>query len=213
MTESLRLYPNNAKGHYTLALDLTELGRNSEAMAHYSEAARLRPRDAMMLLNFGALLAEQGQLDKAVERFEAALELEPGNAQAHLNLGNAFNQQGRVAEALKHYRTAVRLAPTWPDGLNRLACVLATDRDSRIRDGASAVRFAETANRLTERRQPVLLNTLAAAYAEAGRFDEAVATEQRALELASASNLKGLAPQIQTCLQLYQAGKPFHQTH
>jgi tetratricopeptide (TPR) repeat protein len=211
-TESLRLFPNHAKGHYSLALDLTDLGRTSEAIAHYSEAARLRPRHASTQVNLGVLLAEQGRLAEAMPHFLAALKLEPDNAQAHFNLANALNQQGETDAAMGQYRAALDLAPAWPEALNRLSRLLATHQDARFRDGAAAVRLAETANRLTEHSQPALLNTLAAAYAEAGRFDEAVTAEQRALKLALASGRTGLTPELQNCLQLYQAGKPYHES-
>jgi Flp pilus assembly protein TadD len=207
--ESLRLNPNNAKGHYSVALDLAELGRPAEAMAHYNEATRLRPRDVPTRLNLGILLAEQGHVADATDQFLAAVHSEPGNAQAHLNLANALNQQGKTPEALPHYRAALDLAPSWPEALNRLACLLATHREARFRDGLTAVRLAEAANQSTSYSQPVLLNTLGAAYAEAGRFREAVVTEQRALRLVLESGPKGLSPQIQRCLELYQAGRSY----
>jgi tetratricopeptide (TPR) repeat protein len=124
-------------------------------------------------------------------------------------LANALNQQGRTAEALAQYRVTLDLAPAWPQALNRFAFVLATHPEARFRDGAAAVRLAEAANKLTDQSQPLLLNTLAAAYAEAGHFDKAVAVEQRACQLALNSSQKGLGPQMQNCLQLYQAGKSY----
>jgi Flp pilus assembly protein TadD len=144
-----------------------------------------------------------------MDQFLAALKVEPENALAHLNLANALNQQGRTAEAIGHYRVALELDAAWPEALNRLACVLATHQDARFRDGARAVRLAEKANELTDHSQPALLNTLAAAYAEAGRFDQAVATEQRALQITLASAHRGLSPQIRNCLLLYQSGRPY----
>jgi Flp pilus assembly protein TadD len=210
-TESLRLYPNNAKVHYSLAMDLADLGQASEAIAHYSEAARLRPRDASTHLNWGVLLAQEGRVAEASEHFVAAIKLEPENAPARLNLANALNQQGRTADALAQYRATLDLAPTWPQALNRLAFVLATHQEAKFRDGATAVRLAEAANKLTAETQPALMNTLAAAYAEAGHFDKAVAAGQRAWQLALNSSQNTLIPQIQNCLQLYREGKPYHE--
>ena len=209
--ESLRLYPNNAKGHYNMAMDLTDLGRVPEAIEHYLEAARLRLRDAGTRINVGVLLAQQGKLSEALEQFLAAVKSEPGNAQGHLNLANALRQQGQAEVAFGHYRAAIRLAPEWPEALNRFACILATDKVARFRDGATAVRLAEAANRLTAQSHPVFLNTLAAAYAEAGRFQEAVAAEQLALEKALDAGQRRLSPQIENCLNLYRAGKPYHE--
>ena len=80
-----------------------------------------------------------------------------------------------------------------------------------VRLGPTAVRLAETANKLTDDSQPVLMNTLAEAYAEAGHFDKAVAAGQRARQLAVNSGRTALVPQIQNCLELYQAGKPYRE--
>jgi tetratricopeptide (TPR) repeat protein len=190
---------------------LANLGQTSEAIAHYREAKRLKPGDPLILLNFAILLAEKRQLSDAIEQFMAVLKVAPLDCQARLNLAQALKQQGQTPQALIQYRTALHLAPTWPEALHRFALVLATHHDARFRDGPTAVRLAETANELTHQNNVLCLNTLAAAYAEVSRFDEAVATEQQALDLALASGRKGLTPQIENSLLLYKARKPYHE--
>src|SRR5206468_4472363 len=91
------------------------------------------------------------------------------------------------------------------------ALVLATHQEAKFRDGVTAVRLAEAANKLTAETQPALMNTLAAAYAEAGHFDKAIAAGQRARQLALNLSQNALIPQIENCLQFYQAGKPYHE--
>jgi Flp pilus assembly protein TadD len=85
-----------------------------------------------------------------------------------------------------------------------------------LRNGAKAVELARRANSLTGGENPVIFRTLAAAFAEAGRFSEAVETAQRALQLAGAQSNTKLAGALQSEIELYQAGIPFHspeQTH
>src|SRR5207249_10415894 len=95
------------------------------------------------------------------------------------------------------------------DALNNLAWILATNPGDDLRDGPEAVRLAERACELTQRREPVLLGTLAAAYAETGRFTDAVTTAQKAIELAAAAGQKEVADKNRQLLELYRADKPF----
>jgi spermidine synthase len=95
--------------------------------------------------------------------------------------------------------------------LENLAWLLATDPDATNRNGAEAVRLAERACALTERQTPALVGTLAAAYAEAGRFGEAVATAQEACALASKAKDQALLRKNQELLELYRAGQAYHE--
>ncbi len=138
--------------------------------------------------------------------YREAIRLNPEQANALTNLGLILLFQGRLREAEDHYRQALQVNPDWLVGLNQLALLLATAPDPACRNGAEAVRLAERACALTGRRNPHALDTLAAAYAEAGRFDQAVAAAKAAAALADAS----LADQIHARLQLYQRRQPCH---
>ena len=208
--ESLRGDPNDPLGHYCLAQNVANLGQTSEAITHYSEALRLKPRYPSAHLKLGVLLAQEGRAADAIPHFISALKDGSANASAHVNLAIALDEQGQTDYALRHYRTAVEMEPLWPEALARLARFLATHQDPRVRDGTTAVRLAEAANQLTAHSQAALLNDLAAAYAESGRFEDAVATERRAMRLVSNSSHKELAQQIQNCLELYEERKPYH---
>ena len=97
------------------------------------------------------------------------------------------------------------------EALNNLAWILAANSSDALRNGAEAVRLAERACELSEHREPVLLGTLAAAYAEAGRFGEAVKTAEKACDLATAGDLKDVAAKNTELLELYRAGKPYRE--
>jgi Flp pilus assembly protein TadD len=152
----------------------------------------------------------KGRVDEAVAQYQEALQLKPDMAQAHVNLGNALLQKGNVVEAIAHFQQALRIEPAQPVVENNLAWLLAACSKASVRNGKAAVELASQANELTGGKNPTILHTLAAAYAEAGRFSDAVETAQRALRLAEAQNDPGLVGALQSELILYQAGKPFH---
>ena len=106
----------------------------------------------------------------------------------------------------------LRRLPESFEPLNNLAWVLATYPDSTLRDGAEAVRLAERAASLAGSNSSSAADTRAAAYAEAGRFPEAVGTIQKAIAVAQATGQTNSVAKFRTRLELYQAGKPFHET-
>jgi Flp pilus assembly protein TadD len=177
---------------------------------------QLKPDYADAHINLGSALLQAGRLDEAISHLQKALQLNPGYAKAHNNLGNAFLQKGNVTEAIAHFQQALQLEPADPWVKNNLAWLLATCADASLRNGNKAVELATQANELAGGENPIILHTLAAAFAEAGRFSEAVETAQRALHLAGAQSKTRLAGQLQSELKLYQAGSSFHspaQTH
>ena len=123
-----------------------------------------------------------------------------------------LGQLGRTREAVAQYREALRLNPNLAGALNNLAWVLATSPDDELRNGAEAVRLAERACELTHYGQPLFIGTLAAAYAEAGRFPEAVTTAEKAEQLATTAGLTAVAAKNRQLLELYRAGKPYHES-
>ena len=116
---------------------------------------------------------------------------------------------GRAKEAAKHYRRALELHSDWPEVLNNLAWILATHEDPELRNGAEAIGLAERACELKNYKAPALLDTLAAAYAEAGQFGKAVETAEKAIELARAAKSEKLAQDIQSRLNLYKSKRPY----
>ena len=117
-----------------------------------------------------------------------------------------------MEEAISQFQKALAIKPGYVAAQNNLAWVLATSPQASLRNGIKAVGLAERANQLAGGKNPVILATLAAAYAEAGRFPEAIETAQRALRLAEGQSNTALAGALQSQLKLYQAGIPFHGT-
>ena len=153
----------------------------------------------------------QSRFADAEAQFQHALEHGADPAVAHYNLGQACAGQGKSDAAIGRFREALRLQPDWPAPLNDLGWLLATHVDGRYRDGREAVKLTERAAALTRRRDAGMLDTLAAAYAEAGRFAEAEATAQEALSVAKSAGLTALAEQIEKRCQGYILQQPWRE--
>ena len=159
----------------------------------------------------GELYEEHKRLDEAVQQFREVLRLKPSNVIASACLARVLQEQGKTEEALKCYEESLRLQPDQADVLNDMAWIRATHPEAKYRDVAVAVRLAERACQLSGRKYPAFLDTLAAAYAEAGRFPEAVATAREAAALAASQGDKNLAAQIEQRAALYHAEQPYRE--
>jgi Flp pilus assembly protein TadD len=122
-----------------------------------------------------------------------------------------YQAAGKFREAIEQCRQVLRIKPDQPEALSNLAWLLATASDEKVRNGQEAVRYAEKACALTGRQQAQMVAVLAAAYAEAGRFNKATAAAQQAVELARAAGNEQLATAGEQLLQLYASGRPYHE--
>jgi len=208
----LQISPQHSGAHNWMGNALAAQNRLEEAGSHYSESVRLKPDYDDAHFNLGLNLAKQGKQAEALPHFAEAVRLNPDNAKAHAQLALALAGQHHPREALAHYREALRLKPENLEALNNLAWFLATHPQAEFRNGAQAVELAERACRLTSFKVPSVIGTLAAAYAEAGRFDEAAKSALQASTLAAMLGEASLAATNQTLLKLYQAGKAYRDT-
>jgi tetratricopeptide (TPR) repeat protein len=193
-----------------LANALLQRGKVDEAISQDELAVQTNPEYAEAQYSLGGALLQKGRVDDAISHYQQALQLNPDFAAAHSELAGTLLQKGRAAEAISHFQKALQLTPSNPSLQNNLAWLLATSPEASLRDGDKAVALARQASTLTGGQNPVVLHTLAAAFAEAGRFSEAVETAQRALSLAGTQSNTRLAAMLQSELKLYQAGSPFH---
>ena len=148
-------------------------GKRREAMVHFQNSLRIEPNQASILSCLGVFFLELGQANESLAHLQKAVDLEPNFADAHFNLGNTYLELGQAKDALSHYGRALGIAPDDTQALNNMSWILATWPDALIRDGAKAVELAGRADTLTRNKSPIISATLAAAYAEAGRFAEA----------------------------------------
>jgi tetratricopeptide (TPR) repeat protein len=209
--ESLRINTANAGAHSALGDALFRQGQIDEAIAQYRGAIAINPADAQTQNNLGFALFKQGQIDQAIAEYRRALEIDPNDVQAHINLGNALLGQGDAAEALVHLQNALDLQPDNLALENKLAWILATAPQLTVRDGARAIDLATQASQASGGNDPLILRTLAAAYAQAGQYPNAVQTAQMALQLAQAQSNAALTGALPREIKLYEAGRPFEE--
>ena len=207
--KALEIDPGAALVHNNLGVALAELGRFDEAIVHCQEALKNSPQaPADVHFNLAFALSRRGRLDEAIAHYRQGLEMNPDDATARGFLDAVLAGRGRLAESLAQFEQAVRSKPDDVDAQISLAWLRATCVEASLRDGAAAIKHAERAIQLCEGRR---VDALAAAYAEAGRFPEALAAAQEALELATQQNNRALADVLQARISLYEAGKPYRQ--
>ena len=183
-------------------------GRVAEALKEFQIEVNLDPENADPQFDLGCLLLTNGLAEKAVPFLQKALQICPELAEIHYKLGNALMETGRASEAMRQYEESLRLRPDYIEAGVNLAWILACSPEAAVRDGARAVQLALRADQLSGGKNPRVIGTLAAAYAEAGKYSDAIAAVRRALQIAGADSNSPVAGTLRTELALYQAGTP-----
>ncbi len=189
----LQVDPGDWAAHNDLGSALLEKGRLEDAMGHYNEALRLKPDYPEANNNLAFMLIMKQRPDEAIVHLTRALEAQPDYANAHYNMGTALLQKGRVEDAIRALEAALKLQPDFPLAQRSLAGIawkLATSPDPAARNGARALGLVQQAEQFSGGNDPAIVGTRAAAYAEMGRFADAVATARRALELTGGSPMR-----------------------
>ncbi len=198
-----------AEIHHNLGFALSRQGHTDEAVAEYRAALGIDALHQPSHAKLGVALGAQGRLDEAAAELARALELEPADVGSRRWLAVTRVLQGRVEEGIAEYRRLLESAPDDADALNNIAWIRATHAEAAHRDGAEAVRLAERAREHTSGENAVLLSTLGAAYAEAGRFEDAVRSAERAVALAREQKDEDSAARFAAQLANYRERKPF----
>jgi protein O-mannosyl-transferase len=195
-----------ARAKNDLGCALLEQGQVPGAISNFESALVLQPAYPQAYYNMGRAFLTNRQPEVAVDCFQRALALDSSVAEIHYKLANALVQLGRPAAAIAEYSRTLQLRPGMDEAANNLAWLLATCSDRSLRDGAKAVMLARQASEHSHGQNPVILGTLAAAYAETGQRSAAVTTAQRALQLALAQNNPALARVLESQVRQYQDG-------
>ena len=206
---ALELTPDYAKAHHNLAVALISQGQSAVALPHLRLALRLDPKDAEVWYTMGLMMGMAGHMEDAERHFREAVRLNSDDADARANLGDVLARRGASRLAVEHYAAALRLRPDWHQVAIKLIWHQAADADAKVRDGAEAVRLARRVAQATDYKVPQVLDALAAAYAEAGQFEEATATAGQAAQRAQSVRQPELAKQIAARQALYRQQQTF----
>jgi Flp pilus assembly protein TadD len=201
---------DSAETHHNLGFALAGLGRKDEAFREYESALALDPDDVLSNAKLGAALLERGRFAEAAEHLRRSLASSPEDVEVRRSLAIACTLQGDVEAGIAAYREILAQKPKDLDALNNIAWIRATHADARHRNGAEAVRLAEEARAAAPEENAVLFSTLAAAYAECGRFADAAQACEHAIELAHRADPKQDVQGFAAQLECYKSGKPFH---
>ena len=204
---NISVTPDNGSAHFTLGLGYEHTGETNRAIVCYRVAKLLSPNDLQPRRSLASLLAKQGHWAAAENEYVEILAINPNDYSDHASRAGVLAALGRVDEEIYQLNEAVRLNPDSPEALNNLAWELAANPRAEIRAGPRACQLAQRACALTHFENTMFLGTLAAAQAEAGKFDEAVATAQRACDLAAKKGEADLRRRNQELLQRYSAHK------
>jgi tetratricopeptide (TPR) repeat protein len=203
--EVLRLEPKNTEAFFNRGIAKHSSEKLTEALADFDAVLRLKPQDVDALLSRAAVRIDQQQPRMAIVDLDAALGHDPDNVDAYCTRGKIREDEGEYRLALYDYENAIRRESVNATALNCLAWLLATAPDDAIRDGKRAVEAALRAVELEDAKEWDSIDTLAAAFAETGKFAQAIRSQREALRLAPEEEHE----ELKSRLELYQAKKTY----
>jgi tetratricopeptide (TPR) repeat protein len=208
LQKALELSPG-AEAEGNLGRALLQTGQTDEAVAQFESALRQDSKNARIHNDLGVALLRKREFELAIAHFRQATRIEPKFAQAYFNLGSGLYLRRNFPEALAQWRAGLQIEPGNVAVLKSVAWILAAGPVAGMWNGSEAVRFATRAMELSGGRDPAILDVLGAAYAQDGRFAEALETARRALALATEQGKTVLAEDLKKRAALYQKRQPF----
>ena len=200
---ALRVNPALAIAHNNLGILLIQRGSLVDGEKHLREALRLKPENPETEFNLALLLNQQKLWSEAAALFKKNMSNHASDPKAHFEHAVALVHLKKTREAMSEFAAALLIQPDFPDALDGLAWILSTDANPSFRNGKEAVPMAERAIALTGRNDPVKLKTLAAAYAESGRFEEAVTTLREANAVAVKVNRSEVVKECERMMERF----------
>jgi protein O-mannosyl-transferase len=209
--KAIQITPNFAEPHNNLGRIFALKKDYKDAIYHYNEALRIKPTFTEAHNNLATALLYQGNEKEAIYHYYEALRSNPNYAGAYYNLAKIYANQGKTEKTIILYRKALDCNPEMIQALYNLSWINATHENEKYRNGEKAIELAEKLSKITQYNHPMALDALAAAYAETGKFDTAVLTAEKGLELAKQQGPKELAFGLKNRLELYKKGQPYRQ--
>ena len=211
--QAITIDSDYAEPHFNLSSLLIVENNTQGAIEELRRAVEIAPDYAEAHNNLGGLLASVGLVDDAVIYYRLAIQFNPRHSEALYNLGNVMLSRGMRVAAIQHYRDALRYAPNDAEVHSNLARLVRRFIDGGVRDAQCRSRCdgqRRSFRRLVGAEHPEVLDTLAAAYAAEGRFDDAVATAQKAAAAARATpGYESTATDIHERVNSYILFKPY----
>ena len=207
-TLALSTNPTNGEALNIRGVAYTHTRDFTNAIADFNAALRLQPTNGYLYLSLAGAHSAQESFGAAISNYTKGLSLVSDNVSARVSRGNAYARTGQFALAASDYSKAWSADPNHLDLLNNYAWFLATCPDKALRDGKRAVTMATKACELLQWKNYVALDSLAAAQAEVGLFEQAIQSQRQALSMVNESDLREIA-EMKERLALYEARKAF----
>ena len=203
--------PRYAAAHVNLGTMRLRAGRTEDAVSEYRKAIELAPGNADAHNNLGHVMATIGRVPDGIEHLQHAIQLRPSFPDAHFNLAEALLVAGRTTDAIREFDQTLSLRPDWLVCLIRLSWTLSTHPAAPPGDPDKAIALAIRAVNLSNRTDAAAFDALAAAYARAKRFDDAVSAVSSALTIGERTLSPGDLEDIQKRRAFYQNRRPYTQ--
>jgi len=209
--QALELEPTDARANNGMGIALGMAGKSAEAVPYFQKAVQAQADFFEAYYNLAVLYTKQKQADSAIGAWQNVVRIRPKFAQGHESLGSALYVKGDFSNALRELRSAIEEEPNRVVSLRLASNLLATCPDSSLRNGTEAVALADRARQLTNGKDPAVLDTLSAAYAEKGSFAQAIDTEEQAVDLATQEGDVALAGRLKVHLARYESNEPLRE--
>jgi tetratricopeptide (TPR) repeat protein len=210
-TQAISLNPKDYNAYYNRGNAYGFKGGYDKAIADYSQAIALNPKYDAAYSNRGNIYGIK--YDKAIVDYTQAISLNPKEHKIYFIRGVAYEIQRMYDKAIEDFNQAIKNIPQFSkftEPYNSMSRLLATCSDDKYRDGNKAIEFAQKALE-SEPNNPAILDTLAAAYAEAGKFEDAVKTQEKAISLLSEKDKDKYLSEYTEHLNFYKARKPWRE--
>ncbi len=201
-TKAIDINPRYTNAYNHRGIAWTQKGDYDQAIADYTKAIDITPRYANAYNNRGGAWSQKGDYDQAIADYTKAIDINPRYTNAYRNRGSTWYQKGDYFRAIEDYGKVLELKPSYWI-YNHLAWILATCPDDKYRNGEKALQYAKKA--VAIKREVISLGTLAAAYAEAGKFGEAVTTQGEVIELLRNDNKPEMLTEYLKRLKVYKS--------
>jgi len=209
--KALELDPADARANNGMGIALGMSGKSDDAIPYFQRAVLTQSDFFEAYYNLGVIFTKENRVNEAISAWQNVVRIRPIFAQGHENLGYAYYSQGKFSDALAQLNLALQEEPNRIFALKLEADLLATCPDSSIRNGAEAVKLAERAKEVSGGKDAGILDTLSAAYAENGKFDQATEIEHQALALATQEADNALVARLKAHLARYAANEPLRE--
>lgn len=208
---ALEINPNNFNAPYNLGITYQQKGDIEKSIQYFQKSLEINPQLINSHINLATIYIKQNDIDKAIFHYEEIAKIDPNFKDIEDRIGNLYYVKKDIENSLIHLKKALEYQPNSPVILSKLAWIYATSKDDKYRNGYKALELATNANDQTQGKSPQILEILAAAYAEIGQFDQALALANRAGKLSIANNQNDLSNKIKQEMKFYINRQPYRE--